>query len=212
MFAPLYKGATGASHNPPPYYADLMPSAPPPLSVQLARRRTTLSNTETLVVTYEMPLPEETKFELKSPSFDISSPTHIGQSWKWLFQPKQVGTFLLSLEALTPKSDKVKWNWRIPRDVEDIIQTDSNGTLTLSIQVLTSLGLTAAQEAWLKAAGAVVGLLGTILGYPFWKRHFDGPVQRQQPIEPQDKSTHGRVKNSRKAEKGHRLQKGKRNA
>jgi hypothetical protein len=37
--------------------------------------------------------------------------------------------------------------------------------------------LTAKQDAWLKAIAAVMGLIGTILGYPLFKRYFDKPEQ-----------------------------------
>jgi hypothetical protein len=52
-----------------------------------------------------------------------------------------------------------------------------DGTVSLTIQVLTEEGLTATQWAWLKALGAVIGVLETILAFPFLKLAFGNPSQ-----------------------------------
>jgi hypothetical protein len=116
------------------------------------------------------------RFRLSSPSFAISG-TETAGDWEWLIHPAATGTFKLFLEPVFDgKKKAAKIDWIIPPDLEKAITIETNGTLILSIQVLTSLGLTAVQDAWLKAVGTLIGVLGTLFVYPFWKKYLESKV------------------------------------
>jgi len=113
-------------------------------------------------------------FEI-SPSSAMITRTGAGQvSWEWLAKPKDVGEHLIRLQfdrsVISPRSVEYL---RRARKLDPAMRI-SNDSVICNVQILTSLGLTAGQDAWLKAAGAVFGLVGTILGYPFWKRYLEG--------------------------------------
>lgn len=115
-----------------------------------------------------------TSLKLESPSFKIISirtPQFIGGgeefNWRWLTSPEKTGRHALS----------IRFEPEIPYRIDEYIRSrdlelDSNSVIAY-ITVLTDLDLTATQDAILKIVGATIGILGTILGYPFLKRYFD---------------------------------------
>lgn len=83
-----------------------------------------------------------------------------------LMIPKQIGQHAVSFHI---------HNGRIfmagdPRP-EQSLMVQGESVVAL-ITVLTDLGITSRQLAALKAAGVLLGILGTILSYPFWKMVF----------------------------------------
>ena len=111
---------------------------------------------------------------LSSPSFQISpSSIFIERSsehsvdWKWLISPKSIGEHAVLLEfdddVFAAESTK-KYNFS--KDRMHITGRSVEGR----VEVLTSLGLTAFLDSLMKVVGAVLGILGTVFAYPFWKR------------------------------------------
>src|SRR5262249_45436336 len=101
--------------------------------------------------------------------------------WRWLLTPKKPGTHIVRLEfdkpVITEKSIKLaKELGRVPPELE----LKQNG-LEAKVQVLTALGLTAAQDSLAKAGGSVAGFCGPLLAYPFIKRLFERPPPAPSP-------------------------------
>lgn len=53
---------------------------------------------------------------------------------------------------------------------KDVHVGPAKNKVYLPITVTTALGLTTTEDAWAKAIGAVIGIVGTIAGYSFLKR------------------------------------------
>jgi hypothetical protein len=116
---------------------------------------------------------------LSSPAFDISpsnKPVEKSDirevSWEWLIKAKSLGDHAIQVsfdrEVITQDSvDKLS---RDPRRSNVEATTKS---VTAYVTVVDDLGLTARESAWLKAIAAVAAALGTVLGYPLWKRYFE---------------------------------------
>jgi hypothetical protein len=114
---------------------------------------------------------------LNSPAFDISPSVSPIQKtgkgfirWEWLISPKKIGSHKLKIEF-----DKPVISLRSIKKINEAKEGHnfiniSETSLVSPITVLNTLGLTATQDAIFKAVGAVLAILGTILGYPFWKR------------------------------------------
>jgi hypothetical protein len=51
-------------------------------------------------------------------------------------------------------------------------------SVTGYVTVLDDTGLTARQSAAVKAAAGIIGVLGTLLGYPLWKRYFESRARK----------------------------------
>lgn len=136
---------------------------------------------QTKVVTANLRSTYPSAFEanLDSPSFDIkpfASPTSasVGDfGWKWLISAKKAGNHALSLTF----SD-------IPPTRSEVLIRSVIEEHTFQIDVVTELGLTPKQDALVKLVAAALGLLGTILGYPFFKRHFEASSVESSPVLP----------------------------
>lgn len=112
------------------------------------------------------------KAQLLSPAFEIEPKlaeekevSSLAQ-WNWIISPKKPGKHSLLLQASGQKGFTVDLSG-LPRS--DLVSNKSSETIEIALEVLTDLGLTSTQEALLKAIGAVVGGVGVILGYPFFK-------------------------------------------
>jgi hypothetical protein len=99
--------------------------------------------------------------------------------WKWLLTPKKPGEHIVVLSFNSP----VFQHDRVSQRPADSIATDSD--LQVPVTVLTSFGLTAYLDAWARLFGALVAVIGTILGYPFLKRYIEeGRFTRSHEIPP----------------------------
>ena len=97
-------------------------------------------------------------FEVTGPSKMLVSSDGSLVQWQWLITPKAKGSHALMVDL---SSYVAQWGY-----IQEVH--------TYSIEVLNELGLSDRQDALLKALGAVLATLGTVLGYPLWKRYLDG--------------------------------------
>jgi hypothetical protein len=121
--------------------------------------------------------------EPKTKNFGVYPANTTPQTWFCAVHPKDPGDYTVIISGLPSVKDAG------PRFIVNKIPADNapqtlptferlpDGTVSLMIQVLTEEGLTAIQWAWLKALGAVIGVLGTILAFPFLKLAFNNPSQ-----------------------------------
>lgn len=110
---------------------------------------------------------------MESPDFKISSGKLEGQNlpisnfgkkrqaWVWLISPEKTGDRKISLSFRSDNNQPVP----ILRGNET-----KEYEVLIPITVLTELGLSSTQNAWVKAIGAILGIIGTVAGYSFWKR------------------------------------------
>jgi hypothetical protein len=113
-------------------------------------------------------------FEI-APSSAMITRTGTGKvDWEWLAKPKDVGEHALRLQFDRNLISSRSVEYLKQERKLDPAMRVSGDSVICSVRVLTSLGLTAGQDAWLKAVGALCGLIGTLLGYPFWKRYLEG--------------------------------------
>lgn len=119
---------------------------------------------------------------LQGPAFEISPSSEpiekMGKgvvSWDWLIRPQEVGKHLIRLDLgealISERSIKHRQRQLDHGDDGLILHPDS---VVGQVTVLTSLGLTATQDAWSKALGALLGVIGTVLAYPFLKQRLEG--------------------------------------
>jgi hypothetical protein len=129
--------------------------------------------------------------EPKTKKFGVYPANLNTQTWYCTMHPKDAGDYTLYISGLPPKDvggtyftvtnegdGKSQQSLRVEGSGEPTktYVRSSDGTAILPIQVLTIEGLTASQSAWLKAIGAILGILGTILAFPFLKSMFpDAP-------------------------------------
>ena len=114
-----------------------------------------------------------TVLKLESPSFKIT-PTDNSRMinpgpeflWGWLILPETTGRHAVSLRFEPDIEYQLDQN---RRPVE--FEMNSNSIIAY-INVLTDLNLTSTQDTILKIIGGLIGIVGTILGYPFLKRRF----------------------------------------
>jgi hypothetical protein len=96
-------------------------------------------------------------------------------NWHWALAADSPGQHKLLLQGLPLARFPVRL--QTPSGEQDILLSSAKvlpeGTLELTIQALTSLGLTARQDALMKAIHGLAGFLGIILAYPVFKRLFD---------------------------------------
>jgi len=117
------------------------------------------------------------------------------RTWSCVLHPKDAGDYVLLITGLPDKSVAGS-SFRVTDagtgQTLDLsgqsaqgrtIRRDPDGMVTLPIQVLTIEGLTALQYDLLKIAGTLIGVLGTILAYPFLKSlfHVKPPEQPADP-------------------------------
>jgi hypothetical protein len=123
--------------------------------------------------------------KLLSPAFEIISTNSPATShdrkieWGWLIYPKHVGRHALFL-GFEPSLESINLFLRNKSQSEGLeANTDPSfkGSMIAFVTVVDELGLTAAQFAWLRAIGAILGIIGTILAYPMWKRYFEGKTE-----------------------------------
>ena len=62
-------------------------------------------------------------------------------------------------------------------DKAQVYKRFPDGTVILNISVLTPQGMTAGEWAWLQAVGALIGVIGTLLAYPFLKSRLEWKAQ-----------------------------------
>ena len=115
-----------------------------------------------------------TDLKLESPSFKITSASTPGLigfgeefKWAWLILPEKTGRHAISLRFDPEVEYKIDESRR-PFDFQV-----SSKSIIAYVTVLTDLNLTSTQDAMMKVFGAVIGIVGTILGYPFLKRYFE---------------------------------------
>jgi len=113
--------------------------------------------------------------ELRSSAFEIQPQGKIqkeGESleWIWTVKPKSAGT--QSLQLAVEGSDAFTANLSRLQSLLKIGQ-QSKTEIGMDVDVRTDLGFTPTQAALFKVVGAVIGLLGTILGFPFFKAAFE---------------------------------------
>jgi hypothetical protein len=98
--------------------------------------------------------------------------------WYCTIHPKQPGDYSILISGLPAAKDvgsftvsDVSGDGLVgkPREYERL----ADGTLDVPVTVLTTQGVTAREWAWLQCIGACIGVLGTLLGYPFLKSKFD---------------------------------------
>ena len=111
---------------------------------------------------------------LSSPSFLISPSTDpIGRSaehtvdWEWLISPKSIGEHAVLLQF---DADVFATESREKYTLEKNGMRIGERSVESRVEVLTSLGLTAFLDSLVKVVGAILGVLGTVLMYPFWKK------------------------------------------
>jgi hypothetical protein len=98
--------------------------------------------------------------------------------WHCTISPKEPGEHLLDIGGLPIAEAGGKEHLSIADNgdkAHSSIRYDvlSDGTIELKIESLTANGLTAAQSAWVAMVNLLVGLIGSVLGYPFIKRYFE---------------------------------------
>lgn len=99
-------------------------------------------------------------------SSDAASP-EFKYEWDWLLSPDKPG-------------NKALYFWVDPSTQLTLDDAANSVTLApsrnkafLPIVVTNDLGLTTTQDAWAKAIGAFLGLVGTVAGYSFLKRYLE---------------------------------------
>jgi hypothetical protein len=103
------------------------------------------------------------KIVAAKPDGAISPITNFGsrtQTWVWLISPEKTGDREITLSFSGSNGKPVPI--LIGEETKDY-------RILLPIKVLTELGLTSTQSAWAKAIGALIGIIGTIAGYSFWR-------------------------------------------
>ncbi|QPK61936.1 hypothetical protein IVG45_13815 [Methylomonas sp. LL1] len=132
--------------------------------------------------------------ELRSVAFDIEPQGKIQKEgetieWVWTVKPKSAGT--QSLQLVVEGSDVFSANLSRLQSLLKIGQ-QSKTEIGMDVDVRTDLGLTPTQDALFKLIGAVIGLLGTILGFPFFKAALENKEHK-----PKKKSTASNKANGR---------------
>jgi len=109
--------------------------------------------------------------KLESPDFKIAGKPEVvvlplsnsgtkQQTWAWLISAEKIGDRKIFLSFKSADNHAVA----VSLDKET---TEYN--VVIPIMVLNELGLSSTQYAWAKAIGAMIGIIGTITGYSFWK-------------------------------------------
>ena len=99
-------------------------------------------------------------------AFDISGPARPDQlTWSWDVLAKAVGS-RRSLTLQFPES--AKFDFKFENQFGDNVIVKGN-TVTANVEIRDEFGLTQIQRSTSIALGAIIGTLGTILGFPFIK-------------------------------------------
>lgn len=122
--------------------------------------------------------PKERHFEK---SFDISELL----TWQCTMHPKEAGDYDILVTGLPTKVVSVS-----VKDTENDTRGTAppnykllpDGTFVISVSALTPQGIPALEWAWLQAVGGFLGILGTVLGYPFIKSKVEGKSARRSAI------------------------------
>jgi hypothetical protein len=83
--------------------------------------------------------------------------------WDWLISADKTGDRALYF-WVEPSSELV-----VRSSTADVRLGAAKNKVLLPISVLTELGLTTTQDAWAKTIGAIIGVVGTVVGFAFWK-------------------------------------------
>lgn len=120
-------------------------------------------------------------------------------TWHWSLSADEAGRHKLLLSGLPlstsivsvelPGDEPTALGFPRPTsgDLPDFIRILPDGTAECTILALTPLGLTATQDAVLKALQGLAGFLGVILAYPIFKRLFERPATGPAPRKRQPK-------------------------
>jgi hypothetical protein len=126
---------------------------------------------------------------LRAPSFEVTESSDQSTNWLWVLRPKSLGLHELTLGvSAAPGYSFGSFfshppSWKVSRKCPENMPSYSHGefagegVLLGNIQVVNDLGLTSTEDALFRAAGAVIGALTAVLGWPFVKRLFDGKTQ-----------------------------------
>jgi hypothetical protein len=85
----------------------------------------------------------------------------------WVARPREAGEFLLVLGMTSP--DGGPFEPARLAESESLVRATKD-SVVLRVTVLTDLGLQATVERKLQVIGVLLGLIGTVFAYPFWKR------------------------------------------
>jgi hypothetical protein len=122
--------------------------------------------------------PKERHFEK---SLDISELL----TWECTMHPKEAGDYDILVTGLPTKvvSISVKDTDNDTRETAPpSYKLLPDGTFVISISALTPQGIPAREWAWLQAVGGFLGIMGTVLGYPFLKSKVEGKSARRSVI------------------------------
>jgi hypothetical protein len=105
-------------------------------------------------------------------------------SWQCTIHPKQAGEYSILVTGLPSKDVGVI---KVSDSSADAAQACEyqrfpDGTLSFPVTALTVQGTTAGQWALLQAIGALLGVCGTVLGYPFLKSRFEKTADRKSSL------------------------------
>jgi len=150
--------------------------------------------------------------EPKKKDFGDSPLTLESKSWYCTMHPKQASDYeilISGLPSVAAAGDSFIVSDASPVQSLDLLPTagekaDPNrkiykrfpdGTVTLSVIALTAQGIPAREWAWLEAVGAMIGVLGTILGLPFLKFKLEkqpdsSPSRTDEKDTPEQKTPH----------------------
>jgi hypothetical protein len=106
--------------------------------------------------------------------------------WRCTIHPKEVGDYDILVTGL-PANDVGSFSITdaangAPRTGSADYKRFPDGTLSISVSALTPQGIRAREWAWLQAVGAFIGILGTVLGYPFIKSRVENRLTRNSAI------------------------------
>jgi hypothetical protein len=125
------------------------------------------------------------------PVGQIEAQIHENLPFKWVVRPKTSGKLIMIVSLLVdvPNEELERGHLGLGNDsTKDLDFVRSFGgwqdTSFVQVDVLSPLGLTPFEDALFRAIGALVGMIGTLLAYPIWKRFFGQRREIGSPPEP----------------------------
>jgi hypothetical protein len=107
-------------------------------------------------------------------------------TWQCTIHPKEAGDYDILVTGLPTKdvgwisvNDAVNGT---PGTGSPDYKVLSDGTFSISVSALTPQGIPAREWAWLQAVGGLLGVVGTVLGYPFIKSMVESKSTRRSAI------------------------------